>query len=254
MKFDSWINIQSIPALETRAVQLYKIDLEPRHVELDRIKLIPYLSADEIEKFNKYRFRKDKYAFALARYALRIICGHLLDRLPQELEFSYNTYGMPYLADVRNFSFNISHSGHMILLGVTRSPAIGVDVEQFKSHINHLELARSVFSKQEIAQLTSIASDQIAQAFYQCWTKKEAYIKAKGEGLHIPLRDFTVRIVDQGFHNLVRVIWNPEETSQWQLFNFEIGEGYRAACACDHSIQVFNFFDYGPTLFQKLSV
>src|SRR5258708_7381983 len=137
------------------------------------------LSQDELNRASRFHFEKDRTAFILARGFLRTMLGRYLDG--EEVHFVYGSYGKPAL-DRAGPSFNLSHTNGLVMLGLTLENGIGVDVERIRPIENRDAIAERYFSRSEYGQVLS------DEAFFQCWTRKEAYIKAVGGGLSIPLR------------------------------------------------------------------
>ncbi len=243
MTISPWKETTAIVRPASDAVVIYQVDKSTISPQVDKTKLLAPLSTDEIERYNKFRFDKDKLTFGIARFALRYICGQMLTQPPASISFDYNEFGKPYLPGVPNFHFNLSHSGSLILLAFCNHAALGIDVEKYKHHVRHMDLAKSVFADSEMEQLKSLETRDIIHGFYNCWSKKESFIKAKGKGLQIPLSQFGVRIVDEGYANLLHVNWETSEIFKWQLFNLATKQDYAAACTCHIHINTVELFD-----------
>lgn len=223
--------------LEAGVVQLYLIDIAAMAPNLPDPQSIPFLSDGEQERVDKYRFLKDKYAHGIGRFAIRWLSAEILGQGPGSIQIEKGQYGKPFLTDFPELQINISHSGDLILIGLCRDNAIGVDVEKYKWDIDHLDLANAVFSKLEIHSLRRLTKANRIHGFYRCWTKKESYIKAKGKGLQIPLDQFSVPIMDDGRSHLHQVTWDPDECFRWQTFNFSVKTGYAAACCSSPEVK-----------------
>jgi 4'-phosphopantetheinyl transferase len=143
------------------------------------------LSPDERDRSVRFRFARDRQRFIAARGALRALLGRYLGTRPGEIRFVYNAFGKPELGPEfgSRLRFNLSHSADLALIAITTDAAIGVDVEYIRPHPDYPEIARSVFSAAEVDELERLPSDLYPQAFLGCWTQKEAYVKARGEGL-----------------------------------------------------------------------
>ena len=150
---------------------------------------------------------------------------------PEALSFDYSKYGKPALSDMyaaQKLNFNLSHTAGMMLLAVARERRIGVDVEKIRSDFNVLEIAERFFSPQEQSRLRNIPEISQYDVFFGCWTRKEAYIKAKGEGLSIPLRDFDVSL-DPESATLLATRPDETEARKWKMLNVPITSHYAAA-------------------------
>jgi 4'-phosphopantetheinyl transferase len=145
---------------------------------------------------------------------------------------AYNEYGKPAVSDDQNnraLNFNLSHSAELILYAVTRGRDVGVDVEYIREDFATLEIAEHFFSKDEVAALKSLPTDQITMGFFNCWSRKEAYIKAKGMGVSYPLDRFTVSLTPGESPALLKVDDDIREVARWKMYELKPGAGYAAA-------------------------
>jgi 4'-phosphopantetheinyl transferase len=155
------------------------------------------LDDEELQRFHRFHFDRDRIRFATAHANLRRILGAYLDRSPKSLHFKTNPYGKPQIlgqspSQVSPLYFNLSHSHSLALLALSPSTEVGVDVEEIRPI--EPEVAESHFSASELAALKSLEGDLWLSGFYQCWTQKEAILKAEGAGLHLPLNAFDVAL------------------------------------------------------------
>ena len=191
------------------------------------------LPADELARAKRFHFERDRRRFIVARGLLRQLLGSYLARPPQELRFTYSDHGKPALLEAQNphgLQFNLSHSGEMMCVGVTRGRAIGVDIEQVRPIDDMMGIAASFFSPRENEMLATVPADQRELAFFNCWTRKEAYIKAQGQGLSIPLDSFDVTLVPGEEARLLAVRnTQPDEAARWTMQAFAPVAGYVAA-------------------------
>lgn len=156
------------------------------------------LSADEMERANRFYRAEDRMRFILTRAALRELLGAATGLSPEKIAFRTGPYGKPYLADEPGLHFNVSHSGSMALIGIADRP-VGVDIEAMRENIDEFELARAFFCDEEHRFLGRLEGAARLQAFYKIWTCKEAVLKAFGVGISTYLRDFSVTLTMQGF-------------------------------------------------------
>ena len=194
------------------------------------------LTPDELDRARRFHFQKDRDRFIVARGALRHILSGYLKTAPDQLRFSYNQYGKPALSEEGgdgSLSFNISHSHALALYGIARGRNIGLDVELLREDFASEEIAASFFSPSEVASLRALPSEQQTIAFFNCWTRKEAYIKARGEGFSHPLDRFTVSLAPGEAASLLSAEDDPRETSRWSLVELSPGAGYVAALAVE---------------------
>ncbi len=198
--------------------------------------MLELLSADERERAARFHFAADRSHFIAARALLRTLLGRYLDLPPGQLSFSYGPYGKPALAgegESRALRFNVSHSHGVALYAVARERDVGVDVEYLRRDILGESLAERFFSAREVATLRALPADVQPQAFFNCWTRKEAFIKARGEGLSFPLDRFEVSLDPKEPAALVSVMDDPREASRWSLQALPVEEGYVAALAVE---------------------
>lgn len=168
----------------------------------------------------------------MARGGLRDILGRYLKRSPGQIRFVYNEKGKPGLREMdegRVISFNLSHSGEIVIYALTTGRDIGIDLEKTRMLDDLDGLARSNFSAAEQAALRTLPPHLQHQAFFNCWTRKEAYIKALGDGLLYPLDRFEVTLKPSDSARLVKVEGYPAEAGRWHMEALSVCEGYTAA-------------------------
>jgi 4'-phosphopantetheinyl transferase len=196
--------------------------------------LFDVLAPDERQRAGRFHFQSDRDHFVVARGALREILSSYLGVRPGQLSFSCNPYGKPELDaswGVEDLRFNVSHSHGLALYALTRGRPVGVDIEFVRDDLDGLELAERFFSSAEGATLRAVPDGSRAEAFFNCWTRKEAYIKAVGEGLSHPLKRFTVSLAPGEPAALLRTDGDPHEPARWSLIELFPGRGYVAALA-----------------------
>jgi 4'-phosphopantetheinyl transferase len=197
------------------------------------------LSQDEIDRAERFHFQRDREHFIAGRGLLRTILGRYLDQEPDRLRFSYSPHGKPALTpefDGDTFHFNLSHSRGLALFALTRGRQVGIDLEHIRSDLSNEEIAERFFSPQEVATLRSLPLDRRQEAFFSCWTRKEAYIKARGEGLSIPLDQFDVTLTPNEPAVLLAVRGNEGEVRRWSLLALAPTPDYVAALAVEGKV------------------
>jgi 4'-phosphopantetheinyl transferase len=187
------------------------------------------LSPDEIGRANRFVFEKDRRHFIAGRGLLRHILSRYLQVAPAEIEFSYSEFGKPELSPPSSLRFNVSHSGGLALYAVGHHRKVGVDIEEMRSNIEFIDLAQSFFSPLECAMLHSVPDDLVQQAFFNCWTRKEAYMKATGDGLSLPLQCFDVSLIPGEAAALIELRHSRQEASQWSMQELCPGPEFAAA-------------------------
>ena len=208
--------------------------------------LLNTLSPDECTKAERFHFPKDRDRSIAARAVLRLILSRYLEVKPNDLRFSYNRFGKPALvghSGADAVHFNMSHSGELALYAIARGREIGVDVEHVREEFASEQIAVRFFSPNEVAMLRALPFNMRTQGFFNCWTRKEAYIKARGEGLSFPLDRFDVSLAPGEPAALLRVGHSKAEVddeiagdsklelSQWSLQELSPGRSYAAAIA-----------------------
>jgi 4'-phosphopantetheinyl transferase len=207
-----------------------------------------FLSKDEKERASRFKFYKDKRCYVVTKGVLRLLSGRYLNTDAKAIEFEYEKYGKPKLKHNTNLNFNVSHSGDLAIIGFVHNHTIGVDIEKIKNDFDTFEIASSCFSKHEIDALHKISKQEQHKAFYRCWTRKEAFIKAKGSGLSFPLDEFSVSLESDLDADVVWTKWNTDEKDQWKLTSFIPSEDYIAATIVDSEIEDTLYFDWNNTL------
>lgn len=202
------------------------------------------LSNDELIRANKFYFEKDKANYIYARALLRILSSKYLNIPPQKIQFGYSKYGKPFYKHNTPLKFNLSHSKEKMLVSFVNNYEVGSDIEYIKDNFDVLEIANNFFSKKEIEQLKKIPVSENKRAFFRCWTRKEAFIKAEGSGLSFPLDKFTVTLKNDNEANLLNTYWDEKEKSKWSLKAFSPYANYLAAVAVKGNVKDYNLYDW----------
>jgi 4'-phosphopantetheinyl transferase len=226
-------------------VHIWRVDLNQDRSTTET--LTSLLSADELRRASKYYFQRESDRFVVARGVLRTILGSYLLLSPLEIGFSFNRYGKPALhqrLDEDLLRFNVAHSGTIALFAFTRGREIGIDVEYVQENSASLELAEHFFSPTEASILSALAPHSRTLAFFDCWTRKEAYIKARGEGLSHPLNRFTVSVTPGFPAALLTTDDDPKEAARWMLMDLFLGHEYRAALAVEGELAGFDCWQW----------
>ncbi len=200
------------------------------------------LSADERARAERFSFRRNRDRFIIRRGLLRAILGRYLATDPGRLRFTYGVHGKPALAPQdggMQLRFNVSHSAGLVLYAVARGREIGVDLEAIQPAIARECIAEHFFSPREAAALRALPVDAQPEAFFTCWTRKEAYVKARGAGLALRLDGFDVSLVPGEPAALLRTAGDAQEASRWSLQALAPGRGYVGALAVEgHALQL----------------
>jgi 4'-phosphopantetheinyl transferase len=204
------------------------------------------LSLDDRARADRFRFESDRRKFCVARASLRLILGRYLKAKPGRLQFETGDYGKPYFADAhasQGLRFNLSHSNQLALIAITRDREVGVDVEYMRSNFVTDEVAGHFFSSAEAGELRSLPSELKTQSFYNCWTRKEAYIKARGEGLYCPLDQFDVSLSPGTPAMLLNSRIDQKEVARWSFQDLLPEPGYAATVAVERGFSRLVLWD-----------
>ena len=188
------------------------------------------LSTDERERVRRFRSDHDRKMFVLAHAVLRTLLGRYLGRPPETFSFSFGVHGKPKLVD-SSLEFNLSHSGEFAAYAFTRGCDLGIDIERVRIFPEFVTIAKRFFSRAEFTDLLAVDPDQIERVFFRCWTRKEAYTKAVGAGIRVPLDSFQVSVLPRAPAALRRVRGNVTEAVSWALHDFEPASDYVGALA-----------------------
>jgi 4'-phosphopantetheinyl transferase len=230
----SWLSPPEAPVLVRDEVHVWRASLDqpPSQIEKARCSL----AADEEARAARFHFEKDRAHYIVARGVLRDILGCYLNRASECLSFRYGPHGKPALAgysDGERIRFSVSHSHGMALYAVARGREVGIDLERIRRDLAAGEIAERFFSRWEVATLRALPTELQRQAFFLCWTRKEAYIKARGEGLSLPLDQFDVSLAPGEPAAILGTRPDPAEASRWSLQELCPAHGYVAALAVE---------------------
>ena len=233
--------------LPENAVHIWRVPL--KHSSTSKALWLEVLSADEREKAACFRFVKDRNQFVQARAALRFILSEYVRADPRTLEFSYGPQGKPALANGHadsSLRFNLSRRDGLALIAITRGREIGVDVELMRADLPIFEIADVSFSATELATLRTLPESLRVAGFYNCWTRKEAFAKARGEGLSFPLQQFDVSLTPGDPAQLLAIRDDLDEVDRWMLREIPVTENYVAALAVEGINLNVTCRDWGP--------
>jgi 4'-phosphopantetheinyl transferase len=201
------------------------------------------LSAEESQRASRFRFDADRQRFITSHTALRDILSSYLNCPQEQINFTVGEYGKPSVTSDLNLDFNLSHSGDFALIAVARRHKVGVDVEHFRLDLEIEKIARRFFSEAENAELMNLPSEQRSTGFFNCWARKEAYIKAHGFGLSLPLDSFDVSLTPDEPMLLRATRPDAHEASRWTLISLDVHPEYAGATAVNGRDLEFRFWD-----------
>jgi 4'-phosphopantetheinyl transferase len=204
---------------------------------------IDLLDGDERRRAASFRFPEDRRRWAAGRTLLRVLAARYLDADPRELRFEYGPSGKPRLPDAP-LRFNLSRSGDAILLAFSSGPEIGADVERVVGGYDGEEIAGRFFAPREAATLAALPEGIRSEAFFRCWTAKEAYLKGRGDGLGYPLEAFEVPLAAEGPRRLL-AHREAAEIGRWWLLPMTPAEGYVSTLAVEGDVPSVRQFEGG---------
>lgn len=215
--------------LDSCPIDIWCWELDRSSAELAALRLL--LTEDENTRAARFVFDRDRNRFIAGRAVLRRILGRYLAKDPAGLQFSYNGFGKPWLTGQRAWSlhFNLSHAGGVAALAVSHLHEVGVDIEERKPLKE--DIARRFFSATEYGEIRELSGQDYVEAFYRCWTRKEAFVKAHGEGLSLNLASFDVTLLQGETPRLLRLAGDAEAPTQWRMANVSVGANLAGAVA-----------------------
>lgn len=184
------------------------------------------LSSDELERANRFKFQQHRNRYIVARTILRRLLGWYLSKEPSEVSFSYSQYHKPSLSPATSeiaLAFNLAHSQDLAVFAFTIGRKVGIDVEHLRPLEDAHGLAKRFFARSEYRAWRTLSEHRRLKGFYDCWTRKEAFIKAVGEGLSFPLDQFEVTIDSVRPARLLTVRGERDTATAWSLYSLELG-------------------------------
>ena len=202
------------------------------------------LAEDERARAARFHFEHDRHRYAVTRGILRKLLGRYVGRT--DVTLTCNRYGKPALDDpISPLRFNVAHSRDLALFGFTLQHDIGVDVEWIRPDFATTDVAERFFAADEAIALAALPQPDRVHGFFSCWTRKEAYIKARGMGLSLGLRSFAVSFAPREPAALIRVDDDPAAPHRWTMSDLPTAEGYAAAVAVEARDLVLSHFRWG---------
>jgi len=205
-------------------------------VALDRppaeaARLAVHLAPDEAARAARFRFSRHRRRYTVARGVLRELVAGYLGIQPGEVAFRYGARGKPHLAGGGDLELNLSHSSELAVVGFARGAGLGIDVERLRSMPRGLDIAERFFSAAERRALAALPEERRESSFFRCWTRKEAYLKAVGDGITVSLAGFDVTLAPEEPPRILHVDGDPGRGAAWSLVHLEPAPGYLGALA-----------------------
>ena len=238
----TWSHPPDDPALQVHLVDIWRVTLD---LSNDSVNFLgSSLSVEESKRASRFHFQVDRDRFIVAHGCLRDILGRYLRCEPHRINIITGDYGKPALLSDAGFEFNLSHSGEYALIAIARGHRLGIDVERIRPEIELERMARRYFSAGEFSELMALPPDQRDVGFFNCWTRKEAYIKAQGLGLSLRLDSFDVSLTPSGSTILRATRPEPQEADHWTLLSINVAPGYAGALAVRGPGLEFRYWDW----------
>lgn len=230
-------------SLATGEVHVWRVELDqPDHV-LEKFR--DTLEEHELHRASRFHFEKHRRHFVAGRGALRQLLAQYLNTNPEAFRLSYGAYGKPALDGEHKNSrlrFNMSHSHEVALFAFAEDRELGVDVEHIRADFASEEIARRFFSRREVEAFNALPEHDQVAAFFRCWSRKEAFIKAIGLGLSQPLDQFDVTLVPHQPAALLFV--SGDDASRWSMYDVEVGGNYAGALAVEGQVSSIRYWRF----------
>lgn len=238
----SWQRLHGPYALPDGEVQVWRASLTALTPVVPALRDV--LAPQERARADRFHFEADRARHTIGRGLTRLLVGRCLGVDPRTLVFEYSRLDKPMLPAGHPLRFNVSHSGDFVLLALARGRELGVDVERIRPDFATAEVAERYFSVGECRQLAALTGEAHRDAFFACWSRKEAYIKARGDGLTLPLDQFDVAFLPDEVPRLVATRHDPPDVGRWSLRDLDVGAGYRGALVAEGADWRLSLWDW----------
>lgn len=215
--------------LSTNDVHVWTLDSGASEAMADRF--APVLAADEKERAARFRLDRLRHSFVITRGVLRCLLARYANLHPAGIRFACGPKGKPALASAAGIEFNATHSGGSALFAFAKGCHVGVDLELMRPITGAQDIAERFFCPEEAAEIGSLPPAERERAFFRCWTRKEAYLKAVGDGLSAPLNGFRVTLRPGEPARVVHIAHDTYAAQAWTLDDLGPAAGYLAALA-----------------------
>lgn len=193
--------------------------------------LMHYLDDQENKRAQQFKFAKDRNSFICSHAILRRLLSKYCNCDQKKILYNYNAFNKPSLNNDYNINFNLSHSFHRGIIAITKNHPIGIDIEYMKNKPILDDLAKRFFSAHEYNEYKILPQQQKTLGFYNCWTSKEAFVKAVGMGLTFPLKNFTVNLNPELKAKILSSKNQTININEWKLHRFIVENQYCIAIA-----------------------
>jgi 4'-phosphopantetheinyl transferase len=240
----AWSPAPRVLTLAPTSLHVWRASLDVPPESLPRFSAI--LSEKELARAKRFVFDRDRYPYIVAQATLRLLLGTYLQSPPGSVRTENGPQGKPFLAKQSHASglqFNLSHSHGMALFAFALQRELGIDIEKIRPNFASRDIAQRYFSRQEIAELDALPPASYTEAFFLCWTRKEAYIKARGQGLHIPLDSFSVTLTPDRPAGLTS-----SDSECWSVYSFRPSAEFVGAVVAERCEWELSFYDASDLL------
>jgi len=230
--------LSKVSSLTDSEIQVWSSSLDISDAKLDVCRCV--LNESEMERALRFHFEKDQRHFIASRGVLRFLLGAYTQKEPSQIRFEYGEKGKPCLSDAPSeLQFNVSHSHGRALWGFTKHRRLGIDLEFVQRDVDFGAIAKRFFSASEWNAMKDLSFEERKTCFFNCWTRKEAFVKALGDGLTFGLSAFDVTVFE---HAQITRIDGPENPDSWTLEALNVANGYAGAVAFEGNATV-NIWD-----------
>ena len=237
------------PPLDLKLIQsdvhVWRVNLNEPSTVVDS--MLQVLTSDERNRAERFHFQRDRDHFIVGRGTLRKLLGHYLKEEPGRVQICYGPFGKPALVeecDNAGLRFNVSHSHGLALYAFSRDLELGIDLEFVRDDFATDDIARRFFAPGEVEKLRTIQPQLRAEAFFTCWTRKEAFIKAVGKGLSLPLDEFEVSFAPDEPPAVLTVKDKMMDAARWSIRDLSPGPGFVAAIAIEGCARQLNCWQW----------
>jgi 4'-phosphopantetheinyl transferase len=239
-----WARAPRVLTLAPTSLHVWRASLDAPLESLARFSAL--LSQKEAARARRFVFDRDRHPYTVAQATLRLLLGRYLQIPPESVRTQSGPQGKPFLAKSSHFSelqFNLSHSHGMALFAFAARRELGIDIEKIRPNFASRDIAQRYFSHPEIAELDGLPPASYTEAFFLCWTRKEAYIKARGQGLHIPLDSFSVTLTPDRPAALTS-----SDSQCWSIYSFRPSSEFVASVVAERHEWELSFYEASDLL------
>ncbi len=214
------------------AVDIWRIPLDLAATDIEKYHAC--LNEEELARAAKLKIREKQNQFVVSRAYLKTILSRILDKETRQIKIQHTAQGKPYIKEQyqgEEIHFNLSHSETQAIIALTLSQEIGIDIQKIEANKDYTSLSQRFFSTQEKVELEDINADNLSCYFYTCWARKEAFIKAVGEGLAYGLNNFDVSVEPECTLSQIKLHQHLENNLSWFNITVDCEPGYAAALA-----------------------